>query len=220
MSGPAQLRILLGIPVVADLDLLRRAVDSVESLWPHTVVVDNTDSGLDHKAWPVELVRPCVPLTFSQSMNLLQSLARERSCEALLFLHSDAAVPPGTAEAMLDVLRRAVLEQRRWGIAFTYYDAFAAFSVAMADDIGRWDTTLPHYFADEDYYRRVRLAGWEVIETGLPVIHDPSSTIRSDEGRWRHNQVTYPLYERYYVAKWGGLPGHEAFARPFDGTLS
>jgi hypothetical protein len=219
MSGPAQLRFLLGIPVVVGPDLLRRAVDSVESLWPQTVIVDNTDAGLDRAAWPVDLVRPCVPLSFSQSMNLLQALASERSSEALLLLHSDAAVAPGTAQAMLDVLGRAVAEQRRWGIAFTHYDAFAAFSLAMADDVGRWDTTLPHYFADEDYYRRARLAGWEVIETSLPVLHEPSSTIRSDAHRWRLNQVTYPLYERYYAAKWGGPPGRETFVHPFDGAV-
>jgi predicted O-methyltransferase YrrM len=31
--------------------------------------------------------------------------------------------------------------------------------------------------------------------------------------------ITYPLYERYYSAKWGGPPGGEAYDRPFNGAM-
>jgi hypothetical protein len=167
----------------------------------------------------VPVMRPSVPLTFTQSMNLLQALARERSCQALLSLHSDAAAGLGTPVAMLNVVERAFANGRRWGVAFTHYDAFAAYNLAMVEDVGPWDTTLPHYFADNDYYRRVRLAGWEVIETGLSVLHESSATIRLDERRGRLNHVTFPLYAHYYAAKWGGPPGSERFDRPFDGAI-
>jgi hypothetical protein len=209
---------MLGIPVAANPQLLRRAVESVPSFWPETVIIDNTELGLDQSDFPAEVIRPSVPLTFSQSMNFLQSLARERLHRAWLFLHSDAAVCPGTADAMLEVLERAFVEQRRWGVVFTLYDAFAAFNLDMVDEIGCWDITLPHYFADVDYYRRARLAGWELITTNLSVIHDSSAAINSDDRRRRLNEVTFPMYERYYEAKWGGSPGSEKFVLPFDGA--
>jgi predicted O-methyltransferase YrrM len=210
---------VLGIPFVVGEGLLRRAVDSVAPLWPSTVIIDNSDGGLDAAAWPVDVVRPAVPLSFSQTMNLLQALGRDASCEAVMLLHSDAAPAADAPARLLATLDEASAAGRRWGIAFTAYDAFAAYSAAMIADVGPWDVTLPQYFADIDYYRRVRLAGWEVLETGLPVLHDASSTIRLDEARGRHNAVTFPLYEQYYAAKWGGAPGRETFERPFDRAL-
>ena len=210
---------LLGIPFVVGEALLRRAVDSVAELWPSTLVVDNSDAGLDASAWPVEVVRPPVPLSFSQTMNLLSALGRDRSCKLVMLLHSDAAPAAGTPARLIAALDEAAATGPRWGIAFTNYDAFAAYSAAMIADVGPWDVTLPQYFADVDYYRRVRLAGWEILETGLPVLHEPSSTIRLDSARAAQHAVTFPLYERYYAAKWGGGPGSETFARPFDSAL-
>jgi hypothetical protein len=60
----------------------------------------------------------------------------------------------------------------------------------MIPEIGEWDTVLPQYFSDCDYYRRVQLAGFELIETGLPVIHvdKGSNTLRSDPRREFLNQ--------------------------------
>ena len=219
MSAGSRVPYLLGVPVVLGLDLLRRAVDSVQPLWPHTIIIDNTDAGLDQADWPVHVLRPSVPLSFSQSMNLLQRLARERACQATLLLHSDAAVAPWTAQRLLEVVETAFAEHPRWGVAFTNYDTFAAFNLAMADEVGPWDTTLPHYFADTDYYRRVRLAGWELIHTGLPVAHNPSSTINLDARRHQLHRVTFPLYAQYYTAKWGGPPDSETFDRPFDEAI-
>lgn len=185
------------------------------------VIVDNSDRGLDTLAWPVPVKRPPVPLTFSQTMNLLQRLAAERSCDALISMHDDAEAGPGTAERFLAVTEEAVVSRRRWGAALTAYDTLASFSMAMVREVGPWDTTLPQYFADNDYYRRIRLAGYDVIETGLQVTHanSGSSTIKSDSRRMFLNSVTFPLYERYYATKWGGPPGRETYQRPFNGPI-
>jgi len=58
MSAGSRVPYLLGVPVVLGLDLLRRAVDSVQPLWPHTIIIDNTDAGLDQADWPVHVLRP------------------------------------------------------------------------------------------------------------------------------------------------------------------
>lgn len=209
---------LLGIPFANRDDLLRRAVDSVRTMWPYTVIIDNSEVGLDRSAWPVDITVPQVPLSFSQTMNLLQRLAKARRCDVLCYMHNDAEACEGTADRFLSMLEEAVASTPRWGIAFTHYDTLAAVNMRMVDELGPWDTTLPQYFADNDYYRRIRLGGWEVIETGLPVNHvdGGSRTIHSDGRRMLLNSVTFPLYERYYAAKWGGTPGRETYHRPFN----
>ena len=216
------MKYILGIPFVNRPDLLERAIQSVRPLWQHTIIIDNSDTGLDPSKWPVPVVRPPVPLTFSQTMNLLQRLAAERTCDCLLFMHNDAEAGPGTPEHLLTITEQAMASGRCWGVVFTHYDALAAFSMAMARDVGPWDTTLPQYFADNDYYRRVRLAGYETIETDLEVIHhnNASNTVKGDQRLSFLNSVTYPLYERYYSVKWGGPPGCEAYDWPFDGAPS
>ncbi len=209
--------VLLGIPHVARRDLLDRAIASVSHLLASTLVVDNSNDELGRLS--VEVASPPVPLSFAQSMNLLRRVARERHRDVLVVLHSDAAPAPGTPERLLEIVADAECSGRQWGVVFTNYDAFAAFSLRMMDRVGPFDTNLPHYFADNDYYRRVRLAGFELVDTGLPVLHDHSSTINSDRRRLFLNAVTFPLHERYYVAKWGGPPGEETFDAPFGGEV-
>jgi len=154
-------------------------------------------------------------------MNLLQRMAAERSCDSLIYMHNDAEAAPGTPERFLATLEEAVAARRRWGVAFTHYDTLAAVNMTMVSEVGPWDTLLPQYFADNDYYRRVRLAGYEVIETGLPVIHAEggSNTIKSDRRRLFLNSVTFPLYEKYYTTKWGGSPGRETYRNAFNGAV-
>ena len=67
----------------------------------------------------------------------------------------------------------------------------------------------------------MRLAGFEIIETGLEVTHhnEASSTIKSDAKRAFLNSVTFPLYAEYYRQKWGGDPGSEQFIQPFNSDL-
>lgn len=214
------MRYLLGIPFVNRADLLRLAVESVASLRPHVVIVDNSVAGLDPAAWPVTVVRPPVELSFSQSMNLLQRRALDADCDVLLCMHNDAEALPETPERLLALLEEAEAAGRHWGAAFTQYDTLVAFRVAAIRQVGPWDAALPQYFADNDYYRRLRLGGFEIVETGLPVAHhnDASSTLKSDSARAHLHGALFPLYEQYYAARWGGGTHAERFTRPFDGA--
>jgi hypothetical protein len=212
----------LGIPYVNRSDLLRKAVDSVPELWPGAFILDNSVNG-DVKAcepdWPVPVHHyPGISLTFSQSLNYIFHEARRRGSKVCLMMHNDAEVQPGTVEALLNLASTASSEGRRWGVIFTHYDTLAAFNMNAVCETGSWDTALPQYYADNDYYRRLKLAGWEWIVTKLAVKHhnEHSSTIKSDPWRNLVNTVTFPLYGQYYAAKWGGLPGEERFNKPFN----
>lgn len=219
------MKYLLGIPYVNRPDLLREALNSVKPFWPYTLLIDNslqrelsTNLGASNFLPPgVKVYQPSVPLTFSQSMNLLQDLAKEQQCDAILYMHNDAAAQPGTPEAFLSILESLVNDpNKKWGVLFTNYDTLAAYNVEAARVVGRWDTTFPDYFSDNDYYRRLKLAGYELVESNLAVSHHGSSTINSNESLAFKTSVTFPLYQLYYQTKWGGPTGKEKFQTPFN----
>jgi hypothetical protein len=102
----------------------------------------------------------------------------------------------------------------------TNYDALAAFNTAAFREVGGWDVHLPWYFADNSMYRKLRLAGYELIESNLPVKHEPSQTIKSDPFLNHINGITFPIYAEYYRQCWGGSPGNETFTVPFNGVFA
>jgi len=214
-------KVIVGIFYVNRLDLLYRAVGSIRHCWPHTVVIDNSP-GQELRRNPglssmVTVYVPPVPLSHSQSQNLLQYWGAERNCDAVLYMHSDAEAHEGTPEAFLAMLERWLQEGHRWGIAFTNLDTLAAFRMEAVKAAGPWDTELPMYFSDQDWYRRVLLSGYEIAHTGLGVTHhnDGASTVKSDPYLTLLHQVTFPLYHSYYQRKWGGTLGQESYILPF-----
>ena len=206
----------VGIPFVNREDLLRNAVNSVRPIWDHTVIIDNSDDGLHPSDWPVPILKPPVPLSASQSFNWLRKRAIEAGHYAWGFLHNDAVAGEGTPEKFVVLLEQLQKENRKWGIAYSYYDTFAFFSTAMEIATGPWDTVLPQYFVDNSKAYDAKLAGFEVVESHLPVEHVGSQTINSDPEWKLKNSVTFPLYEFYYQQKYGGSPGHETFTTAFN----
>lgn len=214
------MRYVVGIPYVNRKDLLYRALDSIELYWKHTYVLDNSpahelryDSELSRR---VTVYEPPVPLTFTQSMNWFQRVALDQGADSVFYMHNDAEAHPGTPEAFLGVLKELKNSGRKWGLALTNFDALAAYNMEAVRAAGSWDTVFSSYFADIDYHRRLRLAGYDEVFTGLPVDHHGSSTRKSDA---RYNFIidtTWPLYERYYELKWGGKMAEETYRTPFN----
>lgn len=208
------------IPFVNRPDLLDRAVNSIPYFMQSNVIVlDNSPKRIvpadkwDH----LEVEIPTVPLTFSQSLNFFTHRAIERNKDVMCFMHSDACAGKGTFEKLLAL---ADPNRRHWGVIFTHYDALAAFNIEAMRDVGDWDVNLPWYYSDNDMYRRMRLAGWQTEDSGLPVEHTPSQTIKSDPELAFLNSVMFPLYGQYYRQRWGGDPGHESFTTPFNRAVS
>jgi hypothetical protein len=202
------------IPYVNRPDLLMRAVASVpRRMTTQPEVINNSDCGVDV---PCKVYTPDVPLTFAQTQNLMLKLAEEREVPFYLFMHNDAEAGPETIEKLYQMALRQC-SQRKWGAIFTAYDALAAFSTAAMGAIGGWDTMLSWYCADNDCYRRLRLAGYPTIESNLPVSHEPSRTLNADPAVKRAVDLEIPFRESYYRAKWGGSPGNEKFDVPWNG---
>ncbi len=200
------------IPYVNRLDLLKKAVDSAKSMFP--IVINNSKLEIDPgEFWSY---RPSVPLTFSQTMNLMIQRCRAVGASICIWMHSDAEAAPGTCTELLRLAREYTASGRKWGVLFTNYDALSAINMTAADDVGEWDTNLQWYASDCDWYYRMKLCGWELVETNLPVYHEPSQTLKADPLISAQVNAMFPYRTLYYAQKWGGNPGHEVFTRPFN----
>lgn len=197
-------------------DLTAKALYSIRDLGENVFVIDNSaDDEEDAITRTVGVFKQPVPLTATQSINFAIVSGKRMGHKFILWMHNDAEAEPGVAYALVGMARSLTLEGRNWGVIFTNYDSFSAINLACAEEVGMWDTHFSAYFSDNDWYRRVRLAGWECINSDLPVKHLGSQTIKSDPEKLFLNSQTFPIYAQYYERKWGGPPQQEKFERPF-----
>ena len=208
-------------PVVNRPDLLEQVLLACERAGVRPTIIDNSEGS--ESIWKgiryipaMRWYRGEVPLSFSQSMNLEFKKTISSDAKFFLHMHSDALIPDGAIEHLLEKTREIDHSGRKWAVIYTFYDILAAYNPAAYQAIGPYDTTLPAYFSDNDWYHRCDLAGWERINTGIEVGHIGSQTINSDPFLKNLNGITFPLYRQYYIAKWGGEPGHELYPTPFN----
>ena len=209
----------LFISYVNRYDLLTKAVCSAQCKSIEVNVLDNSDGpSLAFEGVDIVYRRPTVPLTFAQTQQWMWKIASGDADYGPFYLwaHSDAECGEGTVEKMVELVNSLEKEGRKWATVFSNYDSFAALKVSAVEAVGGWDPILPQYFADNSMYRKFRLAGYEIIESGLPVKHEPSQTIKSDPYLNFINGITFPFYEHVYRLMWGGTPGSEQFDRPFN----
>jgi len=208
------------IPVVNRFELLNRAIQSVPELTQSMTIIDNSLGGIDYKriekpAYNIQVMRPPVPLSYSQSLNWAATLCVQSGKKFLVNLHSDAYLTrPEAPSELLEFGRNC---QDNWGVIWTFYDILCLFNPKAIIDVGGYDTNFPDYFTDNDMRRRMELAGYKCIDTGIQgVHHEGSATINSDTHLKYLNGVTFPLRRSYYISKWGGEPGKEIFRSPFN----
>jgi len=207
---------LMFIPVVNRPDLLAKALASVPAKVA-TVVVDQSHDGFAANTKShATVIRPPTRLSFSQMQNLMLRVASEHDVRELLFMHSDGECEPSVVSTLLGRARSR--SQDDWGVMFTHHDVLAAFNArALLKRVGFWDETFRWYRSDCDYYHRVRKAGLLTIDTGLPVVHHASSTIRSSAKEAQQVEAESRWHRDHYVHKWGGETGHERNAVPYVG---
>jgi hypothetical protein len=202
-------------PVVNRPDLLQNVIRSVGDLSRNFTVIDNSEDGWAYDTLTgVQVFRPMVPFTFSQTMNFEMLAAKEKGKRFCFHMHSDAIIPPGATERLLEFVRQIPYD-KKWAVVYTLYDVLAVYNPDAIEAFGGYDTNLPAYFSDNDWYYRARLAGWDLMESHIEIGHVGSQTINSDPYLQHVNAITFPLYRTYYMQKWGGEPGAEQFKQPF-----
>lgn len=134
--------------------------------------------------------------------------------------NDDVEVEPRTIEYMIEAAKRNP-EQIFFSGDGTSGNAFSLFLLTHSgyELIGEFDEKFyPAYFEDNDYAYRMKLKGYRIIPvTGATYFHVGSSTIkRYDAMEMNRHHEAHRANERYYLSKWGGMPGVEEFTTAFN----
>jgi GT2 family glycosyltransferase len=123
----------------------------------------------------------------------------------------------GEVSAPEDVL--AIPADSKDGVAESEYPNFAAFMLSRHawETVGPFDEEFfPAYFEDNDYHRRILLAGLRAVVHPPAMFYHFGSRTQNESGGGP--VVSGALFDRNrerYLRKWGGPPGAERFAAPF-----
>jgi hypothetical protein len=202
------------IALVNREDLLKRALASSADVMENLTVIDNSKDGISFDPG-CKVFRAPMPIQFVHSINYSLLETRRQGAHIAMWLHCDAWAPEGAYLKLIEKVREFDAAGRKWGVVFTNYDALVAFNTATIDDVGLWDQHLTWYESDIDAYLRIKLGGYELIDTGIHIEHDYSMTIKSDPEINFINSIVHPLAREYFIRKWGGPPHHETFTTPF-----
>lgn len=109
----------------------------------------------------------------------------------------------------------------REGIEDSDSPNFAAFVMNRNcwETVGPFDENFfPAYFEDNDYHLRITLAGLRAVcHPAAMFYHFGSRTQFQARDRPLVPRARFEQNQYYYFRKWGGLPGQERFAKPFNG---
>ncbi len=219
---------VLFIPYVNRLDLLMGAVTSIGTHFDRVFIVDNSMELFDNEEaeFPdnVSIAYPPIPLRFVDTMNYIQETAVDikrdyiewdvgnDNIDYYFWCHNDAFDSKGNTPRFIEFVKELHSSGDPWSIAFTHYDILSAVNLAAVEAVGRWDTNINQYYADNDWYRRCRLAGLPTKESNLHIDHiEGSATMNSDKKRTFRGNVLFAMQQYYYTQKWGGVGGEEQY---------
>jgi hypothetical protein len=196
------------IPHVNRPDLTDKAVGACRGTVAENrvVILDNSPTleiAAQYHIWRADVYVPTVPLTTAQTMNWMRQIAIEDGLDCFGFQHNDGEPAEDTIDRLY-ALAEFMVEP--WGVIFSNYDVCCVFNTKAVQETGEWDwLRFPFYHLDNDYYHRLRLAGYPPIRTGLKCHHhnDASNTIKSDPERHLVNQVYFPGSAQLLKLKWG-----------------
>lgn len=134
----------------------------------------------------------------------------------------DWHVKPGELAKLSKRLEHAEIVPFDGILCDTTQNGYSAMVVtpSLVRKVGLLDENFfPAYYEDNDHRYRMKQAEieWELFP--LEYEHAVSSTINRDPVLHKKNQSTFTSNGKYYIEKWGGLPGNEKYETPFDMDL-
>lgn len=191
-------------------DLLKKAVASVRSDLRNLTILDNSPEKLLHQksGLGVPEYPPPFSFTYVESTNFALSSGLRSGDDFVITMHNDAEALGESANVFLGKLNELVASGRKWGQLKTNYDALTAYNLAFVRECGLMDNFFSMYFADNDYFYRMKLAGYEIVE--MPEIkdkikHEVSSTLKAGFPPRVVHDIKFALYQQYYKMKWGAI---------------
>lgn len=182
------------------------AISSVAAANPNILLLDALPDSYDWSkfAWYERATILKLPFAykFTEIMNVAFTWALMKKYEYIGFMHADSEARDHMIWDKL--LNHARESKDKVGVWYTVYDVLALFRSETIIDAGFWDESFTHYYADNDYYHRVRMAGWKCDNSGLTGInHYGSYTIKHcKEKQKEHHDHAWSYSSAHYVHKW------------------
>lgn len=213
-------------PVLNRFDLLERMLNSIDQNVGEIIIVDNSCS--DYMV-PYELerrltngtgtaigyIRPHTGLGYGGAIN--QGIMQTAYAPWWMWTSNDLIYGKG------DLYNITTHMEEGTGVptfvSYGYiYGAINPETIDVAGLVDEW-SFFPIYEDDIDHYRRMRLAGVNIIDYRGNIRHGDTAgslTIRSDDNLATKNSSSHSENTRRYIEKWGGIKGQERFDTPFD----
>lgn len=227
-------RIFVGIPVLNRFDLLERAIMALDYEPMELFVINNNTVDEANQRRFEELkgrfkfdsFSPRYNLGVAASWNRIITTAWSRGYEFVYIGSNDTMLGAGTLKALVEMEKPE--PECLWMV--NHFN-FWCLRLSAVPKIGLVDENfMPAYFEDNDYHRRIKLAGLDWVHMGdrafeknrrtVPAVssnHLGSQTVRSDHEYAIHNGNTFNNWNRnHYIMKWGGMPGSESFTTPYN----
>ena len=222
----------IGVPILVQGEKLLKHIDAIDVPLKRYYVIDNSegkdasvsdaiDAIVNNPPNNIEeiiVVENHLNAGFAGSVN--QMIRDNTDCDHWIVAGFDWWPKPTeyaeifSVPACIDLTYGAFL-----GMGIDRFTAFM-FTPELIDKVGLLDENFfPGYFEDNDYCRRIDLAGLVLPTIALEAEHDRSSTLHSSAHFERRNQYTFDRNYAYYRQKWGGDPEHELFKAPFNQDL-
>lgn len=214
MTNPSpKFTFAIGIPTINRWDLLKPALEKYVQDFPTTqiFVLDNGQQKKDFQHYTITYINKDHNIGVAASWNEL--------CKNIFLVHTHALmlnddVYLGARFRVIQML----INNKPDAFKKTIRDDWSAFILpkTVHDKVGPFDQEFwPAYFEDRDYMRRMKLAGCSIV-TDLylnPFVYRSSQSAEKDKSLLNG----FEKNKKYYIGKWGGLPGNETHSQPFNG---
>lgn len=215
--------IAVGVATLSDPELLNACLRSIfaQSVIPSVYVVVNSDRVREAgEAWAEEGATVCFGLTnlgTSASWNLMMRAAFDEGYSGLLILNDDVQLVDADIlerlSALVDDTPRTLYSLQGLGFSGICITRDVTNEVGFFDE-GFW----PAYFEDNDFHRRVWLAGIPAFDMPAKTTHVGSASLR----KWREWEIwnahyAFAINGRRFEEKWGGATFAPKFTQPWNG---
>lgn len=212
------MKITLAIPTLTQF---ARAAACVESALagtrkPDRVLIIDNSAGQCPAIPGAEIIMGRQPQSVAKAWNDSMGLVQD----TILLCNDDITFGRQTIDHMQDIFYNGDSFAAVGAIPGQLYSCFML-RWPVYQQIGPFDEGfLDGYFEDNDYDKRLALAGYYVYSiVGSGAAHAGSATIQSfNAGQQVRQHESFRYNERRYIRKWGGKPHHERYTLPFNGV--
>ena len=175
----------------------------------------------------INIVATPTLLSFAQLQNYFINFASEHQWERFFWSHMDSVVLSYEDRAPYVSLYNAVLEllssldyrsgdtpAKEWALKFFTYDRLTLVHTAQVKSLGGWDTFIPYYYTDCDFYLRVHLSPFTIQGLDIGYVYDVGDLL-PDLSLLFPNHPSYPELQTptspgvdVNFTRWGVLRSH------------